>query len=268
MVSARGRTVDDWEKTRIRVGARVFNALYQGRPSPETGAVWRKPWWRRYQTPLWTVAADGSYRVDADEVLQSWDMTFKDTKGSDYVVGQVWARRGANAYLLEQVRRRLSFTDTVTQLKALRTRWPQSSTILIEDKANGSAVIDTLRAKVPGIIPVTPHESKYARANAVSPFIEAGNVHLPEGADAIVGSTDPEELIVEAASFPNGAHDDQVDATSQALARLFVDGSGANAWLDWLDRKLTREPEKEPEQVPVLQGMDALRAARQAQVRY
>lgn len=268
LVSARGRTVDDWEKTRIRVGARVFNALYQGRPSPETGAVWRKPWWRRYQTPLWTVAADGSYRVDADEVLQSWDMTFKDTKGSDYVVGQVWARRGANAYLLEQVRRRLSFTDTVTQLKALRTRWPQSSTILIEDKANGSAVIDTLRAKVPGIIPVTPHESKYARANAVSPFIEAGNVHLPEGADAIVGSTDPEELIVEAASFPNGAHDDQVDATSQALARLFVDGSGANAWLDWLDRKLTREPEKEPEQVPVLQGMDALRAARQAQVRY
>ena len=44
-----------------------------------------------------------------DELMLSWDMTFKDTKGTDCVVGQVWMRRGADAYLLDQVRDRMDF---------------------------------------------------------------------------------------------------------------------------------------------------------------
>lgn len=246
LVSARGRTPAEWEAIRIQAGSRVFNALYQGRPSPDAGNVWQRPWWRRYSVPLWSQhpTVPDAYRVDEyDELIMSWDMTFKDTKSSDYVVGQVWARRGANVYLLDQVHKRLSFTDTVTAFKALAARWPQATAKYVEDKANGTAIIDTLKSKIPGIVAINPTESKYARANAVAPIIEAGNAHLPEAGIALF---DPEELIDEAAGFPNSAHDDQVDATSQALAQLILDGTGAQAWIDYARRKAEAATQDKP----------------------
>jgi len=183
---------------------------------------------------MWTLHEDGGYRVDCDEMLMSWDMTFKDTRGSDFVVGQIWARRGANVYLLDQVHKRLSFTDTLTAFTTMCKRWPQATAKLVEDKANGSAVIDTLKSKIPGIVPINPTESKYARANAVSPYIEAGNVHLPT---TEVAMFEVESFIEEAAAFPNASHDDRVDATSQALARLFIQGNGAAAWIEYMHKR-------------------------------
>jgi predicted phage terminase large subunit-like protein len=237
MTSARGRTDEEWEQIRIQAGTRVFTSLYQGRPSPDQGDVWKRAWWRRYHEPLWSQhpAAPGAYLVhDVDEVVMSWDMTFKDSAGSDFVVGQVWARRGANVYLLDQVHKRLGFTDTVVAFQAMVARWPQATKRLVEDKANGTAVIDLLRSRVGGIVPVTPHESKYARASAVAPFMEAGNVFLPAAEIALF---DSEGLIEESAAFPSAPHDDLVDATSQALAALLIDSNGAAAWLGWARRK-------------------------------
>lgn len=276
--SARGRTRAQWEATRIATGSRAWEALYQGRPAPAAGNVWKRTWWRRYDTMLWTLGTDGSYHIDCDELIMSWDMSFKDTKSSDYVVGQVWARRGAMVYLVEQIRRRLAFTDTVNALLAMRQRWPQARAILIEDKANGPAVIDVLRTKVGGIIPVEPRGSKLARANAVAPYIESGNVLLPAGG-VMIGETDAEALIDEAAAFPNGTHDDQVDATSQALDRMFVSGAGAGAWLEYLERRIAQQTDDNaggelaaPEPTPVspepeMSEADKRRAARTAQMR-
>lgn len=239
--SARGRTPAEWEAIRTRAGSRVFNALYQGRPSPATGDVWQQAWWRRYNEPLWSEdVANGVYRAnEVDEVLLSWDMTFKDTKASDFVVGQVWARRGADVYLLDQVKKRMSFTDTKTAFEAMVRKWPQANAKLIEDKANGTAVIDSLRKTIPGIVPITPKDSKYSRANAVAPFVEAGNVHLPSKTVAVF---DVEDLIDEATSFPNAAHDDQVDATSQALARLLLRVGEGSAFLQHMKNQLGATP--------------------------
>jgi len=110
-------------------------------------------------------------------------------------------------------------------------------------------VIDSLKNKIPGIVPVKPRESKYARASAVSPFIEAGNIFLPASDIALF---DAEELVDEAASFPNAAHDDMVDATSQALAEMLLDGTGAQAWIAWARRKAeeTTEPAPAPPAAP------------------
>lgn len=272
LVSARGRTPAEWEQIRIQAGSRVFNALYQGRPSPDAGNVWQRPWWRRYTVPLWSQHPDlpDAYVVnECDEVVMSWDMTFKDTKSSDYVVGQVWARRGASVYLLDQVHKRLSFTDTVAAFKAMAGRWPQATAKYVEDKANGTAIIDTLKSKIPGIVAISPTESKYARANAVAPVIEAGNVHLPGGEIALF---DPDALIDEAAGFPNGAHDDQVDATSQALAQLLLDGTGAQAWIDYARRKAeaadaTPVPQTPPQDAEPDDPATALKRARDAAYR-
>ena len=152
-----------------------------------------------------------------DKVVTSWDCTFKDTDGTDFVVGQVWGRSGANVYLLDQTRDRLSFTKTVASVIALQNRWPQSREVLIEDKANGPAVIDTLKAHVPGIIPIEPDGSKLARAHAVTSYWEALNVFLPDESIA------PwiRALVSELTAFPAAAHDDQVDAMTQALRRLY-----------------------------------------------
>lgn len=231
MVSARGRTVEQWEQKRLEVGSRTFTSLYQGRPAPSIGEVWLRPWWRRYGEHLWRVEDGTRYLVDADEVLMSWDMAFKDTKGSDFVVGQVWARRGVEVFLLDQLHKRLTFTETVKAFQALVAKWPQANLKLVEDKANGTAVIDQLRRKVPGLVPENPTDSKYGRAASVAPFIEAGNVLLP---DDDVALFDVDELIDEAAAFPNATHDDQVDATSQALRRLLLRPGQGQAWLQHL----------------------------------
>lgn len=219
MVSARGRTTRQWEQRKTQAGPRTWAALYQGRPSPLSGDLFPEQW-SRYEQPLWIERADGSRWIPGHdfELVQSWDLSFKDTNGSDYVVGQVWMRIGPDAYLVDQVRARLSFTATLDAITATSARWPQAVAKFVEDKANGPAVINALSRQLVGLIPVEPEGSKYARATAVSPLVHAGNVHLPTA--ALLPNV--EDLLEECRSFPNGAHDDTVDAMSQALNRLLL----------------------------------------------
>lgn len=213
------RSVAEWEQIKVQAGSRDWTALYQGRPAPPEGGLLKRGWWRYYDQPQWIERPDGSRQaIGFDELLLSWDMTFKDVDSSDYVVGQVWGRRAAHAYLLDQVRGRWSFVTTCMQLRALAARWPQAGAKLVEDKANGTAVINALSRTVAGLIPVEPDGSKAARASAVSPFVEAGNVWLP--APELAAWAD--SLVEECAAFPNGSHDDQVDALTQALNRLLL----------------------------------------------
>lgn len=224
MVSARGRTRQQWLRRKATAGVKTWASLYQGRPSPDAGGVFPAPdAWSRYEGKLWEERPDGSCWVQGmergdHELVQSWDLTFKDTKGSDYVVGQVWLRVGIHAYLLDQVRERMNFSDTCTAIKKWHTKWPQAVAKFIEDKANGPAVMNALARTVPGMIPIEPEGSKYARASAVSPFVESGNVHLPQ--TTVLPGVD--QLLEEAKNFPNSTHDDTVDAMSQALNRLLL----------------------------------------------
>lgn len=226
MESARGRTRAQWETTEAATPIPTWQALYQGRPNPKRGDVWREPWWGRYDTQLWQHdLVNATYRVigSFDLIWQSWDMAFKDTKTADFVVGQVWMKQGADTYLLDQVCKRLTFTETIRAMRHLTHKWEQASAKLVEDKANGTAVIDSLKREIAGLIPINPTDSKQGRAIAVSPFIRAGNVHLPT---ADVALFDVEAFLSETNAFPNGAHDDQVDAASQALMHVYIDGHG------------------------------------------
>jgi predicted phage terminase large subunit-like protein len=217
--SSRGRTVEQWEQIRTAVGSRVWGALYQGHPTPAEGGIIKRDWWRYYTQPRAVQKPDGTWHAPgASEVLQSWDLTFKDTKGSDWVVGQVWAKSGPKAWLLDEVRARAGFPETCRLIRATTAKWPQASRKLIEDKANGPAVIAQLRTEIGGIVPVTPVDSKEARVHAVTPFIEAGDVELPDPSIAPwIG-----EFVEECSAFPNGAHDDRVDTMSQALHQFFL----------------------------------------------
>ena len=199
-------TIEALRSIEKAVGSFWWASLYQQRPSPAEGGILKRNWWQYYrQTP-----------DRFDEVIQSWDMAFKDTKTADFVVGQVWGRKGADKYLLDQVRDRMDFPATVQAVRSLSAKWPQARNKLVEDKANGPAVIATLKNEIPGLIAVNPEGGKVVRAQAASPDIEAGNVYLPDPSVA------PwvHDFIEECAAFPNGANDDQVDAMTQALIRF------------------------------------------------
>jgi predicted phage terminase large subunit-like protein len=213
------------EEKKLDLGAYGYAGQYQQRPAPEAGGILKRGWWRYHdpQRPL----------PDFHQLVQSWDMAFSDTDGSDYVVGQVWGQFFGDKYLLHQIRGRLEFTDTVHAVREL-TGWVEhhfpahrSHSKYVEDKANGPAVISTLRREIPGLLPVDPRGDKVARARAIAPELEAGNVHLP-GRSSPDGqsydrATTPEwvqQFVEECATFPNAAHDDQVDACSQALLKL------------------------------------------------
>jgi predicted phage terminase large subunit-like protein len=153
-------------------------------------------------------------------------MTFKDGVSSDFVVGQLWGRKGADLYLLDQMRGRWSFTESCAMVEAMtercRQKFPRTAPrILIEDKANGPAIIDALKHKVSGIVPVEPDGSKTARAHAITALFEAGNVLLPDR------SLSPwvDEYRLELTRFPSAAHDDQCFVAGTKVATPFGERS-------------------------------------------
>lgn len=198
---------EKWARaTKTAVGSMTWASLYQQRPSPSEGNIVKREWWQFYN----------KLPAEFDEIIQSWDCSFKETETGSYVVGQVWGRKGADKYLIDQIRARMDFTKTLKAIKNMTIKYPNARLKLIEDKANGTAIINVLRKEISGIVPVNPRGSKESRASAVSADIEAGNVYLPSQSIASWVN----DYIEEWASFPNGENDDQVDATTQALDRL------------------------------------------------
>ncbi len=188
-------------KAQYAEGKRAWNALYQGRPTAEEGNIFNRAWWQFYDVlpekiPLLVISVDA---------------TFKGKEDSDFVAIEVWGKLNADFYLIDMIKRRMDFPDTIKAIRYMNDKYQERNCILIEDKANGPAIISVLRHEIPGIIPVKPEGSKFARANAITGLVESGNVYLPRYAEFT------EDFIDEAAAFPNGANDDAVDAMAQFL---------------------------------------------------
>jgi predicted phage terminase large subunit-like protein len=184
-------------------GTEAWNSMYQGRPSMQSGNIFKKDWFKFYDV-----------LPQVYSTIISVDAAFKDKASSDFVAIGVWGKSGSSVFLIDVVNERLDFVRTVETIRALKQKYPEANMILIEDKANGSAIISTLQREIMGIVPVEPLGSKEARAYSIQPFILAGNVFLPSHASW------KEEYIDQMTRFPKGRYDDMVDMTSQALSRL------------------------------------------------
>lgn len=219
-VLERARTID--------LGSDGFAGQHQQRPTAAEGGMFKRAHWRFWKPdgkapPNAHPRPDGCMSPELmpavpipalDRIIISLDCAFKDKPKNDYVCFLVIGVCKAQKFLLGRVKKRISFSLTLAHMRQLVEQWPQSTARLIEDKANGPAVIDTLSSEISGIIAIEPYGGKQARASAIQPQVEAGNVFLPEG-EAWLG-----DFVDELAEFPNGLNDDQVDALSQALIWL------------------------------------------------
>lgn len=185
-------------------GARAWAALYQCSPRVEEGNLVRRSWWKYYDPR--------EIKTFGAEII-SVDATFKDRDDNDFVAISVWGKRRNDYYCQYVLNRHLNFLATLQAIRTVRQMFPRAMTVLIEDKANGSAIINVLQQEM-FCIPVNPRGGKVSRVNAISAAIESGHVFLPMGAPWV------EPFIDQFSAFPNGPHDDQVDSASQALTYL------------------------------------------------
>jgi predicted phage terminase large subunit-like protein len=228
---------EELEKLKVKLG-NEYSGQYQQNPLPRAGGP-LKPWYWRFwypqdarpPQPVVVRKPDGSYHECHQAPLpdgltlhtQSWDCAFKDTKDSAFVVGQLWAQLNADSFLLDQLRDKMDIVATVDAVRLLSKRWPQALNKLIEDKANGPAVIRMLRAELPGLNEVDPKGGKEARANGCAPVCRSGNVWLPH--PALFAWV--HELLAELEAFPAGSYTDQVDALTQYLNHRYGTGDQA-----------------------------------------
>ena len=217
------------EHERLALGPMGYAGQHQQRPAPMEGNMFKRADWRFWSyLPEVRARPEGATtdpprvlevgREDFEEEIQSWDCAFKKAEGNDLVCGLVVAKKGGNYFVLAADWRHMNFVETRDAVKSLRARFPRTFWIGIEDKANGTAVIETLKEELDGVTAVEPEGGKEARAASITPAVAAGNVYLPEGADWLPAWFD------EFGSFPRGKHDDAVDALSQGLRYFRQDG--------------------------------------------
>jgi predicted phage terminase large subunit-like protein len=160
-------------------------------------------WFRRYRHEELPAAFE--------RVVQSWDTANKASELADFSVCTTWRIAGRNLYLVDVLRRRMEYPELKRAVVGEYARH-RPDVVLIEDKASGTQLIQELVAD--GLHAVTrykPQCDKVMRMHAQTAAIESGFVHLPQTAPWLA------EYLHELSVFPNGRHDDQVDATAQFL---------------------------------------------------
>lgn len=203
-------------KLEKELGPYAVAGQLQQRPSPKGGGILKTAWFKYYDVP------PKAFYKNCKRIGISWDTSFKGLatakakEGPDYAAGQVWGQIGADYFLLAQVRGQLEYAEFKAALIAQAKDWPSAITKLIEDKANGSAVLSECARTVSGMIGINPEGGKEARAHAIVPILSAGNVWIPNP-DLPGNEWVRDEFLPEVSAFPNGKNDDQVDAMTQYI---------------------------------------------------
>jgi phage terminase large subunit-like protein len=242
---------------RDRLRSYGYSGQHQQRPSPSGGGMFPIGKWRLY------IPSTENFQ----ETILSMDASFKGGKQNDFVVIGAIRRqidvipptsspfgiyRRHRYYIPHRVRFQAGIIESQRELRSMAAMFPNARKKLIEDKANGSAIIQQMTAEMSGIEPINPgSDSKIARAESIRPIHDRGDLCIPVSDWAIanikaMGVTSctieeywakyppahtstsehapvadwAKELLDEAAKFPNAKHDDQVDMLSQGLIWL------------------------------------------------
>jgi len=197
-------TPADLENRRLSMGSRAFESQFQQRPLPAQGALIRAQWLgSRYQHP-----------PEFEKIVSALDAAAKTGVSNDFSVIVTIGVTATEFFVLEVVRRRVEYPELLRMaVEVFEKHHP--SALYVEDTSNAIALVQELRrtCSLP-VVPVKPAGSKIARVEAITGTLEAGRLRLPADSGWLL------EFERELLAFPNGRHDDQVDALALALGQV------------------------------------------------
>ena len=208
---------ENLRKKKISFPRSQWEALYQQEPITLDGNIIKTDSIQRFAT---------NTPIKANYIVASCDTAFSTKTTADFSVIQIWAcceeeredHDGKNKevvtslYLIDMFRGRVEYPDLVARCQALETKHRPDMWI-IEKKASGQSLIQDLHRRGFFIKEVIPERDKVTRAIACTPFIDDGHIFFPE-------TTWAEDIIDECKAFLKGAHDDTVDAMTQAILEM------------------------------------------------
>lgn len=218
------------------LGPYWFSALYQGKPTPETGGLFNETTFRYWRAPggqgneaegrpyapgtsyvLLTPEGDVRYVSKKDVThFVTVDLAVSEKKVSDYTVFASWASTPDNDLILTGLKRqRIIGPEHLEELEAFvaerRLNGEAPSFVGIESVTYGLSLVQASRRHASFLVrELDADTDKYTRAIPASSIAKGGQLYIPRDA---VWLTDWKD---EHTSFPNGGHDDQVDTTSYA----------------------------------------------------
>lgn len=185
----------------------VFAGQYQQVPAPLGGGIFKVDWWK-----YWRGWENRDTWPKFSRIVQSIDTAFKTGQENDFSVIATWGEGADGYYLIDLFKAKLEMPDLRRAVVSQANKY-RPHAILIEDKASGQSLLQDLRrdTRLP-VIAVPVNRDKVARANEVTPTVEAGRCFLPEG------HPETANFVLSHAQFPNAKNDDDVDTTTQVLA--------------------------------------------------
>lgn len=203
--------VDKLLETKATMSEYFWSAMYQQSPTVLGGGLFKDEWWKYY-----AVLPKIEHRMIYADTAQ------KTGEKNDYSVFQCWGKTSdGKIYLIDQIRGKWESPQLLTQAKAFWAKHRSDTNgvlrqMKIEDKSSGTGLIQQFKQSGIPVQGIPRNTDKVVRALDVSPQIEAGNVYLPEDAPWL------SDYLTEFMQFPNGAHDDQIDPTMDAITDMLI----------------------------------------------
>ena len=203
------------------VGPGPWASLYQQRPVPLGGGMFKRDWVLDFTTQVVgdeTFYQLGDKLVSADDCYRfaTMDTAYTKSKRSDYTAAAVWAvtpTDPACLLLLDMRRKRVEHADHAPLIESIWRDY-SPSWVGLEKQMATLSLFDEVQRRGVVMRWLTPDKHKVARAETAAALFEQGRIFVPR--DAIWLADYIEELV----TFPVGKHDDQVDVTSYAANEL------------------------------------------------
>lgn len=154
-----------------------------------------------------------------ERLIQVWDTAYEEKQTADWSVCGTFGLFQGLVYVLDVFRNKLELPQLQEQIVQQFMAW-RPMEVCVEDRGSGKSVLQVLEQQTGlPLVRIDPEgRDKVARARSATPYLQAGRVLLRGGASWVPAFLD------EVAMFPDGAHDDQVDALVYGALRLMLHG--------------------------------------------
>lgn len=210
----------DYQGIKAEVGDNIFRTQYLQEPRANDKAIIN-------EEMIQTINENEAPSIDdAEMIYASHDFPIKDKETSDYLGSVLAYKVDSNLYIIDCLEKHMAFPQSIQYVTNLDNMYP-SIIQIIEDKANGSPILQQLQGKISGLQAYNPStNSKSMRLDSASMYM--GNVYfVKQNFDKLEQewklSDSLENLINRLYAFPMVEHDDIVDAFSMLVNFVFLD---------------------------------------------